>query len=107
MVRTRGAREEAFPTPGSDWAWSCVHSACDVLCFCRKEAEVVLDYERSRMEAQQAAHCKHLALQPQQKEEVLQRPPLQAHEVTEQHDQEKGGGRAGGRGCPCTGEVSS
>ncbi|XP_040476880.1 ninein-like protein isoform X1 [Ursus maritimus] len=54
----------------------------------RKEAEVVLDYERSRMEAQQAAHCKHLALQPQQKEEVLQRPPLQAHEVAGQEQLE-------------------
>ena len=24
---------------------------CDVLCVCRKEAEIVLNYERSRMEA--------------------------------------------------------
>ncbi|XP_034861603.1 ninein-like protein [Mirounga leonina] len=63
----------------------------------RKEAEVVLNYELSRMEAQQAAHCKHFALQPQQeKEEVLQRALLQVHEVTEQHDQEKE--RRAGRG---------
>ncbi|XP_035965922.2 ninein-like protein isoform X4 [Halichoerus grypus] len=51
----------------------------------RKEAEVVLNYELSRMEAQQAAHCKHFALQPQQeKEEVLQRALLQVHEVAGQ-----------------------
>ncbi|XP_027477682.1 ninein-like protein isoform X2 [Zalophus californianus] len=63
----------------------------------RKEAEVALNYELSRMEAQQAAHCKHFALQPQQeKEEVLQRALLQVHEVTEQHDQEKE--RRAGRG---------
>nr|XP_035965923.1 ninein-like protein isoform X2 [Halichoerus grypus] len=51
----------------------------------RKEAEVVLNYKLSRMEAQQAAHCKHFALQPQQeKEEVLQRALLQVHEVAGQ-----------------------
>lgn len=61
-----------------------------MLCFSRKEAEIELNHKLSRMEAQQAAHCKDLALQPQQeKEEVLQRYLLQIHEVTEQHDLEK------------------
>nr|XP_012417145.1 PREDICTED: ninein-like protein [Odobenus rosmarus divergens] len=55
----------------------------------RKEAEVALNYELSRMEAQQAAHCKHFALQPQQeKEEVLQRALLQVHEVAGQEQLE-------------------
>ncbi|XP_044119769.1 ninein-like protein isoform X5 [Neovison vison] len=48
----------------------------------RKEAEVVRNYELSRMQAQQAAHCKLLVLQPlQEKEEVLLSPLLQVHEV--------------------------
>ncbi|XP_044933521.1 ninein-like protein isoform X7 [Mustela putorius furo] len=48
----------------------------------RKEAEVVWNYELSRMQAQQAAHCKLLVLQPlQEKEEVLLSPLLQVHEV--------------------------
>uniref|UniRef100_A0A8C0JYR4 Ninein-like protein n=1 Tax=Canis lupus dingo TaxID=286419 RepID=A0A8C0JYR4_CANLU len=73
-----------------DEAWSCAHSACDVLCFCRKEAKAVLNYELLQTEAQQAANYKDLVLQPQQeKEEVLQTSLLQVHEVTEQHDLEK------------------
>ncbi|XP_022373290.1 ninein-like protein isoform X2 [Enhydra lutris kenyoni] len=51
----------------------------------RKEAEVVWNYELSRMQAQQAAHCKLLVLQPrQEKEEVLLSPLLQIHEVAGQ-----------------------
>ncbi|XP_047600162.1 ninein-like protein isoform X2 [Lutra lutra] len=47
----------------------------------RKEAEVVRNYELSRMQAQQAANCKLLVLQPrQEKEEVLLSPLLQVHE---------------------------
>uniref|UniRef100_A0A7N5KC15 Ninein-like protein n=1 Tax=Ailuropoda melanoleuca TaxID=9646 RepID=A0A7N5KC15_AILME len=48
----------------------------------------------------QAAHCKRLALRPQQKEELLRRPPLQAHKVTEQHDQEKERREGRGKGMP-------
>ena len=78
-----------------------------MLCFCRKEAEVVRNYDLSRMKAQQAAHCKLLVLQPrQEKEEVLLSPLLQVHEVTEQRDWEEEWREAGGRRWTCTGEVS-
>ncbi|XP_032705326.1 ninein-like protein isoform X1 [Lontra canadensis] len=51
----------------------------------RKEAEVVWNYELSRMQAQQAVHCKLLVLQPrQEKEEVLLSPLLQVHKVAGQ-----------------------
>ncbi|XP_045835309.1 ninein-like protein isoform X3 [Meles meles] len=51
----------------------------------RKEAEVVRNYELSRMQAQQAVHCKLLVLQPrQEKEEALLSPLLQVHEVARQ-----------------------
>lgn len=60
------------------------------------------NYELSRMQAQQAAHCKLLVLQPlQEKEEVLLSPLLQVHEVTR-----RSRGRAGGRRCTHIGEVS-
>ncbi|XP_044909893.1 ninein-like protein isoform X2 [Felis catus] len=55
----------------------------------RKEAEVELNHKLSRTEAlQQTAHCKDLALQPQQEKEE-QKHLLQVHEVIEQHDLEK------------------
>ncbi|XP_043460680.1 ninein-like protein isoform X3 [Prionailurus bengalensis] len=55
----------------------------------RKEAEVELNHKLSRTESlQQTAHCKDLALQPQQEKEE-QKHLLQVHEVIEQHDLEK------------------
>ncbi|GAB5569484.1 ninein-like protein isoform X3 [Prionailurus iriomotensis] len=54
-----------------------------------KEAEVELNHKLSRTESlQQTAHCKDLALQPQQEKEE-QKHLLQVHEVIEQHDLEK------------------
>lgn len=60
-----------------------------MLCFCRKEAEVELNHKLSRMEAQQAAHCKDLVLECCSLSRRRKRCLLQVHKATEQQDLEE------------------